>query len=144
MNENTNLFIHIILIFQGHTFDIFSFSKYHPLATFFYSGFKLLLWNTSKDHLGFLNHLDICFKFLATQLQHEVRAVHGMPHHFNVVALKPFLHKNRYMWSSIVLLENPPLKKFWSFPPDIKVFPVPSCNTPYLSIFFGGGGRQIY
>ncbi len=54
----------------------FSFSKYHLFAAkhasilstqFFNDGFKLLLWNVFKDHLGFLDHLGICFEVPETQ-----------------------------------------------------------------------------
>ncbi len=57
MNENTNLFTHIILNFQGCTFDNFLevLLFVRPIFLMVVS----VLWNTSKDHLHFLNHLGI-------------------------------------------------------------------------------------
>ncbi len=115
----------------------FSFSKYRTFAakhaltlfTHFYGGFKLLLQNVSKDCLGFLDYLGICFE-VSTQFMfqqwkepettlHEVQPAQWMLHHFSVVVLKPLLHKRSRTQLSIVLIKNPPSMKFWSFPPDM-------------------------
>ncbi len=75
MNENTNLFTHIIVTYWAIHLT-FSFSKYRPFATinafiiltyFFNCCFKFFLWNASKDCSGFLDHLQICFEVSAMQ-----------------------------------------------------------------------------
>ncbi len=70
MKENTNLFTHIVLTFRDYTFDVFfleirficSQTWFHSFNPFLYNSFKLPLWNATKDYLGFLDHLGICFE----------------------------------------------------------------------------------
>ncbi len=84
----------------------------------------------SEDCLGFLDHLGIRLEVPVTQFMFqrwkqpeivwcEVYAVQWMLHQFNFVAFKLLLHKSSRTWLSIILMKNPPAKKFWSFLPDM-------------------------
>ncbi len=90
-------------------------------------GFEVLLWNGSKDHLGFLGYLGICFKVPTTQFTFqewkqleitwcEVWAIQCILHYFGVVVVKLLMHKSSCMRPSIVSMKNQPSKKFWLIP----------------------------
>ncbi len=70
MNENTNLIYSLASFSLSQTVHL-TFSSQNTIRLqlsmlpffqpIFYGGFKFLLRNASKDHLGFLDHLGICF-----------------------------------------------------------------------------------
>ncbi len=77
----------------------FSISKYSRFAAkhtfcllthFFNGGFKLLIWKVSKDHLGLLDHLGICFEVLVKQFtlqrrkQPEFGSLFQQSDHFHI------------------------------------------------------------
>ncbi len=134
--KNTNLFTRIPLSPRPNIWHFLSQNTVHlqlNMLRFFWPIFLMVFQtpsNMSKDRLSFLDHLGICFKVPDPQFtfqwwkqweitQHEVWAVWWMLLHFSIVALKPLLHKSSHMQLNIVSMKNPPLKKLWSFPPDI-------------------------
>ncbi len=106
MNGNTNLFTHTILTFWSCTFDILFLKM--PSIHFFNDGLTLL-WNVSKDRLGFLDHLGICLEVLATQFmfQQWKQPKFGKP--FSIERLFPFsifLISHNIIWLNVVWLKN--------------------------------------
>ncbi len=111
----------------------------------FYSGFKLLLWNASKDHMGFLVHVDVCFKVMARQFTFQqwklslgVRS--GMYGGCFIASVLWYLSHSctraaicgrALSWWRIHHWRNSGHFHWY----DQGVFLVSSCNTSYLSMF---------
>ncbi len=120
------------------------------LRSIFYDGFKLRQ-NPSKDQLGFLDHLGICFKVSDAQLMFqqwkqpeltgcEVQAAQWI---FFALMLWRSSHsciRVPYVSQVCCLDEESAIEEALvvSTRYDQGVFPVSSCNTNYLSMFLEG------
>ncbi len=73
INENTNQFLRLyiwhFLSWNTVSLQLHTLPFFQPI--FFNDGFKPLHWNAYKDHLGFLDHLDICFKVPVMQFMFQ-------------------------------------------------------------------------